>query len=105
MAPLIKLDLVEKGSIIVDAKSGVSGAGRALKTQSLYCECNETMKAYGIGNHRHTPEIEQELSRFCKEDIKLTFTPHLVPINRGIFATCYATLKKRFKQSTVRRGI
>ncbi|ABK61967.1 MULTISPECIES: N-acetyl-gamma-glutamyl-phosphate reductase [Clostridium] len=94
LAPLIKLDLVEKGSIIVDAKSGVSGAGRALKTQSLYCECNETMKAYGIGNHRHTPEIEQELSRFCKEDIKLTFTPHLVPINRGIFATCYATLKK-----------
>jgi len=82
LTPLVKKGLAKK--IIIDAKSGVSGAGRSLATDTLYCECNETIKAYKIGTHRHTPEIEQVLNFE-----KLTFTPHLTPMNRGILATCY----------------
>lgn len=93
--PLIKEKMVNLDSIIIDAKSGVSGAGRDLKIPSLYGECNESIKAYGVTSHRHTPEIEQELSKAGGEDITLTFTPHLVPMNRGILSTCYGKLKDK----------
>ncbi|MBM7869555.1 N-acetyl-gamma-glutamyl-phosphate reductase [Clostridium pascui] len=92
LAPLLKHKLIDSKNIIIDAKSGVSGAGRAAKIDSLFAECNESIKAYGIGSHRHTPEIEQELSKVFGEDIMISFTPHLVPMNRGILATCYSNL-------------
>jgi N-acetyl-gamma-glutamyl-phosphate reductase len=94
LAPLIREDLVERSGIIVDAKSGVSGAGRALKLTSLYAECNESFSAYGVGKHRHTPEIDQVLTdvgRAQETPVEVVFTPHLVPMDRGIFATIYAT--------------
>lgn len=91
--PLVKEGLIDPHSIIIDAKSGTSGAGRGAKVANLYCEVNESIKAYGVGTHRHTPEIEEQLSYAAGEDIKLIFTPHLVPMNRGILATCYANLK------------
>lgn len=94
LMPLMKTDFVDKSSIIIDAKSGVSGAGRSAKVDNLYAEVNESFKAYGVASHRHTPEIEQELSNAGNEDIKLTFTPHLVPMNRGILATSYVNLQK-----------
>lgn len=92
LSPLLKNNLIERSSIIIDAKSGVSGAGRTLNVSTLYGECNESIKAYAISSHRHTPEIEQALSQVANEDIYLSFTPHLVPMNRGILATCYANL-------------
>lgn len=88
--PLVKENLIDINSIIIDAKSGVTGAGRALNLDTAYCETNESTKAYKIASHRHTPEIEQELSNACSKEIKLSFTPHLIPMNRGILATCYA---------------
>ncbi|KNZ42711.1 N-acetyl-gamma-glutamyl-phosphate reductase [Acetobacterium bakii] len=94
LAPLIKNNLIDENSIIIDAKSGVTGAGRGTVLDVMYSECNETVKAYKIGEHRHTPEIEQELHLFNGGDFKLLFTPHLVPMNRGILALCYANLKK-----------
>lgn len=93
LAPLVKHNLIDIGSIVIDAKSGVSGAGKSLNTGTLYCECNETVKAYKVGEHRHIPEIEQELSLLANEDINLLFTPHLIPMNRGILATCYSKAK------------
>ena len=91
LAPLLKKGLIHTNSIIADAASGVSGAGRAAKVDSLYCEVNEGFKAYGVGGvHRHTPEIEQELSHLAKAALKVTFTPHLVPMDRGILSTIYA---------------
>lgn len=99
--PLLKSKLIETDSIIIDAKSGVSGAGRGLNTASLYAECNESIKAYGVAGHRHTPEIEQELSKAAGEKILLNFTPHLVPMNRGILATCYGKLKNNISQEEV----
>ncbi|KYH28357.1 MULTISPECIES: N-acetyl-gamma-glutamyl-phosphate reductase [Clostridium] len=92
LAPLLKNDLVNLNSIIVDAKSGVSGAGRGANIANLFTECNESIKAYGAPTHRHTPEIEQELSKIAKKDLVISFTPHLVPMSRGILATCYANL-------------
>lgn len=94
LAPLLKSEIVKKHTIIIDAKSGVSGAGRAASLNSAYCECSESIKAYAVGSHRHTPEIEQVLGSICKEKIILSFTPHLVPMNRGILATCYADLEQ-----------
>ena len=94
LAPLISEHLVDASSLIIDAASGVTGAGRSEKMDSLFCECNESFKAYGVTNHRHTPEIEQELSHLAKEKLILQFTPHLVPMNRGILVTCYANLKE-----------
>ncbi len=91
--PLVKNALIDTSTIIIDAKSGTSGAGRSEKVTSLYCEVNESIKAYGVTSHRHTPEIEQELSEAAGEDIVLQFTPHLVPMNRGILSCCYARLK------------
>ncbi|MFA7168941.1 MAG: N-acetyl-gamma-glutamyl-phosphate reductase [Sphaerochaetaceae bacterium] len=87
------MGLVETDSIIIDALSGVSGAGRGEKIASLYCECDESAKAYGVANHRHTPEIEQELSFVAAHPVMVQFTPHLVPMKCGILATCTATLK------------
>jgi len=94
LAPLVKAKLIEQNSIIIDAKSGVSGAGRSLNTATLYGEVNESMKAYALASHRHTPEIKQELSNQFGDDVSVLFTPHLVPMNRGILATCYANLKE-----------
>ncbi|MFV0396185.1 MAG: N-acetyl-gamma-glutamyl-phosphate reductase [Coprobacillaceae bacterium] len=91
--PLIKYNLIDEKTIVIDAKSGVSGAGRGAKTSSLYCEVNESMKAYGVTTHRHTPEIEEQLGYIHNDIITLTFTPHLVPMNRGILVTAYAQLK------------
>ena len=91
--PLVKENLIDPQSIIIDAKSGTSGAGRGAKVANLYCEVNESIKAYGVGTHRHTPEIEEQLSYAAGEDVKLIFTPHLVPMNRGILVTAYANLR------------
>ncbi|EOI2851358.1 Asd/ArgC dimerization domain-containing protein, partial [Campylobacter jejuni] len=81
-------------SVIIDAKSGVSGAGRSAKVENLFCEVNENIKAYGLASHRHTPEIEEHLSYAAKEKITLQFTPHLVPMQRGILISAYANLKE-----------
>lgn len=92
LAPLLTKGLVDLSSIIADSASGVTGAGRAAKVDTLYCEVNEGYKAYGVGGvHRHTPEIEQELSLLAGERVTITFTPHLVPMDRGILSTIYAT--------------
>lgn len=99
--PLLKEKLIETDSIVIDAKSGVSGAGRNLSIPSLFSECNESIKAYGVGTHRHTPEIEQELSKAAGEEVILSFTPHLVPMNRGILSTCYGKLKKDLTQEEI----
>lgn len=93
--PLLKNRIISPDSLIIDAKSGVSGAGRSANIANLYCEVNESVKAYGVASHRHTPEIEQELSKAAGEDITLTFTPHLIPMNRGILATCYGKLNHK----------
>ena len=100
--PLVKEGLIKPQSIIIDAKSGTSGAGRGAKVANLYCEVNESIKAYGVGTHRHTPEIEEQLSYAAGEDIKLIFTPHLVPMNRGILVTAYADLKDGVTDEMIR---
>ena len=92
--PLAKEGLIDMNTIIIDAKSGTSGAGRSAKVGNLFCEVNENIKAYGVATHRHTPEIEEQLSYASGEDVKINFTPHLVPMNRGILVTAYASLKK-----------
>lgn len=93
--PLVKEGLIDPDTLIVDAKSGTSGAGRGAKVANLFCEVNENMKAYGVATHRHTPEIEEQLGYAAGHPIVINFTPHLVPMNRGILATEYATLKKK----------
>jgi len=90
LAPVVKAGLVDTGSIIIDAKSGATGAGRGLSEQTHFSELDESMKAYKVATHRHTSEIEQELSKLSGKAIELSFTPHLLPIKRGILATCYA---------------
>ena len=92
--PLAKEGIIDMKTLIVDAKSGTSGAGRGAKVPNLFCEVNENMKAYGVASHRHTPEIEEQLGYASGENVTISFTPHLVPMNRGILATEYATLKK-----------
>lgn len=92
--PLVREGLVDENSIIIDAKSGTSGAGRGAKVPNLYCEVNENIKAYGVATHRHTPEIEEQLGYACGKNITVSFTPHLVPMNRGILVTAYANLKE-----------
>ncbi|MBR5998594.1 MAG: N-acetyl-gamma-glutamyl-phosphate reductase [Deltaproteobacteria bacterium] len=94
LTPLLRNHLIDVKSIVIDSKSGTSGAGRALKTGSLFCEVNEGVKAYGVGTHRHIPEIEQVLSEQAGEDLTVCFTPHLMPVNRGILSTSYARLLK-----------
>ena len=92
--PLMKEGLIRPASVIIDAKSGTSGAGRGAKVANLYCEVNESIKAYGVTSHRHTPEIEEQLSYAAGEPVIINFTPHLVPMNRGILVTAYADLIK-----------
>lgn len=92
--PLAKEGIIDMKTLIIDAKSGTSGAGRGAKAANLYCEVNENIKAYGVTTHRHTPEIEEQLGYAAKEEVALNFTPHLVPMNRGILVTEYASLKK-----------
>lgn len=100
--PLVKEGLIDPNTIIIDAKSGTSGAGRGAKVDNLFCEVNENMKAYGVATHRHTPEIEEQLGYACGKQIRLNFTPHLVPMNRGILATAYATLTKEVTYEEVK---
>lgn len=92
LIPLIKEKIIDPQSIIIDAKSGVTGAGRGLNLGTHFTECNESIKAYNIGGHRHTPEIEEKIDYFAEEQVCITFTPHLVPMNRGILTTIYGTL-------------
>lgn len=100
--PLLKEGLIDPSTIIIDAKSGTSGAGRGAKTDNLYCEVNENIKAYGVASHRHTPEIEEQLGYAAGQKVVLNFTPHLVPMNRGILITAYASLKEGADYEKVR---
>ncbi len=93
--PLVKEGLIDADTLIIDALSGVSGAGRGAKVANLYCEVNESAKPYGVANHRHTPEIEEQLGYAAGKEMVINFTPHLVPMNRGILATEYAALVKK----------
>lgn len=92
LAPLMKADMA--GGIVVDSKSGVTGSGRGLSDTTHYPNCNEAFSPYKVASHRHTPEIEQTLSKLAGHRVKITFVPHLLPLNRGIISTCYADLKK-----------
>ncbi len=102
LAPLLKKRLVDSSSVIIDAKSGVSGAGRSLKLGSLFAECNENMKAYGVGSHRHTPEIAHYAGVLAGEAVNIIFTPHLIPVSRGIISTVYAKLSKALDSCSLR---
>ena len=93
--PLVKEGVIDPDTLIIDALSGVSGAGRGAKVANLYCEVNDSCKPYGVANHRHTPEIEEQLGYAAGKKLLLNFTPHLVPMNRGILATEYASLVKK----------
>ncbi|MEA4926724.1 MAG: N-acetyl-gamma-glutamyl-phosphate reductase [Syntrophomonadaceae bacterium] len=105
LAPLLAAGVIEKRGIVVDSKSGVSGAGKAPKADSHFCEVNEGIKAYGVGTHRHSPEIAQELSQAAGEPVKMIFTPHLVPMNRGILSTCYCQLRPGIRAGQVRETL
>ncbi len=100
--PLLKEGLIDPSTIIIDAKSGTSGAGRSAKTENLFCEVNENIRAYGVTTHRHTPEIEEQLSDAASSPVVVSFTPHLVPMNRGILITAYASLKKEASYDEVK---
>ena len=97
LIPLVKNGLIAHEGIVVDSKSGVSGAGRDVVLESLFCEVNEGVKAYKIFAHRHTPEIDQELSQVARKEMRVTFVPHLIPMDRGILSTLYVRLKKKMK--------
>jgi N-acetyl-gamma-glutamyl-phosphate reductase len=99
LAPLVAGKHIDLLSIIVDSKSGVSGAGRTPKLTTHFPECNESVSAYNVGQHRHTPEIEQTLADVAGEPVEIIFTPHLIPMNRGIFATIYTTPRRTFSES------
>jgi N-acetyl-gamma-glutamyl-phosphate reductase len=99
LAPFIKAGLIETQTIIVDSKSGVSGAGRTPKLTTLYPECNESISAYSVGRHRHTPEIEQILGRATGQQVNVIFTPHLTPMDRGILSTIYAQPTRELKET------
>ena len=105
VAPLLKNGLADAKKIIVDSKSGVSGAGRSAKLDLIYAEVNENFKAYNILKHRHTPEIKQEMDKLSNGNINLVFTPHLLPINRGILSTIYLDVKDEFKESLTEEKI
>ena len=100
--PLAKEGLIDMDTLIVDAKSGTSGAGRGAKVANLYCEVNENIKAYGVASHRHTPEIEEQLGYAAGKECVINFTPHLVPMNRGILATSYAKLTREVTYEEVK---
>ncbi len=100
--PLVKEGLIDPDTLIIDAKSGTSGAGRGAKVDNLFCEVNENIKAYGVTGHRHTPEIEEQLSLAAGKQVLINFTPHLVPMQRGILVTAYASLKKEISYEEVK---
>ena len=100
--PMVKEGLIDPNTIIIDAKSGTSGAGRGAKVANLYCEVNENIKAYGVATHRHTPEIEDQLGYACGQEVLINFTPHLIPMNRGILITAYASLKKEVSYEEIK---
>jgi N-acetyl-gamma-glutamyl-phosphate reductase len=101
LIPLVKKGMVSFEGIVIDSKSSVSGAGRDVILESLFCEVNEGVKAYKIFEHRHLPEIEQELSQLAKKKVSVTFVPHLIPMDRGILTTIYLTLTKKWKSEEV----
>ncbi len=101
VAPLLVNKIVETENIIANSLSGATGAGRVPSMVAHYPECNENVKAYSIATHRHTPEIEQELSKLAKKEIKISFTPHLLPMNRGILSTIYLNLTKKMKEEEI----
>ena len=102
--PLLKEGIIDGNTVIVDAKSGTSGAGRGAKVDNLFCEVNESIKAYGVATHRHTPEIEEQLGYAAGYPVTINFTPHLVPMNRGILVTAYASLVKDVSWEDVREA-
>lgn len=101
LMPALKENIIDENLIIIDSKSGVSGAGRSANIGTLFCECSESIKAYNVLGHRHTPEIEQELSSFAKKSVKVIFTPHLVPMIRGILSVCYCRLKENINEEKI----
>jgi N-acetyl-gamma-glutamyl-phosphate reductase len=101
LVPLLRRNMLTLSSIIADSKSGVSGAGRSAKTASLFCEVSETFKAYGVFEHRHQPEIEEQLSAVSGSAVKIAFSPHLVPMSRGMLSTVYARLKTRVSAAEI----
>lgn len=102
LAPLMAEGLLDPETLVIDSKSGVSGAGRGLSLGTHYCEVNENIRAYNVAAHRHTPEIEQELGALCGQDLKISFTPHLTPMTRGILSTMYGKLNKSVDTGTLR---
>ncbi len=103
LAPIIGKDFVDTGPVIIDSKSGTSGAGRTPAQPFMFCEVNDSVKAYGIAIHRHTPEIEQELTGIAQKDVNIIFTPHLIPMDRGILSTMYVRLKKQTGLSDIQK--
>ena len=104
-APLLKNKVVKTDKIIIDSKSGVSGAGRNAKIDTIFTEVNESFKAYGVLKHRHTPEIKQEMDKLSESDMNVVFTPHLLPINRGILSTIYLEVNEKWKESLTEEKI
>jgi N-acetyl-gamma-glutamyl-phosphate reductase len=102
LAPLLAAGVIDPHTIVVDSKSGASGAGRTAQTTTLFCEITEGFRAYKVGSHRHTPEMEQEISSLCGQQVTITFTPHLLPISRGILSTIYASLQTRQPEAEIR---
>jgi len=106
LAPLLKAGCIEPQSIIADSKSGTSGAGRSAQVGSLFCEVADGFRAYKVGGtHRHTPEIEQEINTFLQEPVQISFTPHLLPISRGILSTVYAQLKPGIQHADIKHWV
>jgi N-acetyl-gamma-glutamyl-phosphate reductase len=103
LAPLMKEAAFDSDSIVIDAKSGITGAGRSVDVSTHYTECNESIKAYKVAAHRHTPEIEEQLGNIAGKQIRLIFTPHLTPMNRGILATCYIKMKEKMDEESIRK--
>ena len=101
MLPLLRAGLVKSAGIIADSLSGVSGAGRKAELDYLFCECNESVRPYGVPKHRHLSEIEEQLSLAAKTKVTIQFTPHLIPVNRGILTTLYLAPEKHFSTAEV----
>lgn len=104
-APLLQNKIVKTDKIIIDSKSGVSGAGRNARIDTIFTEVNENFKAYGVLKHRHTPEIKQEMDKLSESDINIVFTPHLLPINRGILSTIYLEVNEKWKKTLTQEKI
>ncbi|MCK5323588.1 MAG: N-acetyl-gamma-glutamyl-phosphate reductase, partial [Desulfobulbaceae bacterium] len=100
-APLLKAGIIDPDTLIADSKSGATGAGRSASVATLFCEVSEGFKAYKIGEHRHTPEIEQEISLLSGRQVVISFTPHLVPMSRGILSTIYSKMVKQLSQAEI----